>query len=336
MTSFRNSLRGGWWATWCLLIGSGCAVAPYQFGHRPQPDVVAPGTMVIEEGKPSKTLDRFAWVIGTPARILPLDSRINRHALSPETTAKLKDYLEKNDLTDVYVYVNHYDPKGQWKRLRENNLVSPVWRYSVGVFSWIGYTVLPNRVLGGDMYNPYTNSLYLNSDVPAVVLHEAAMAKNVHSRPLPGTYAVINELPLISLMNHGRAVGDILGYARMDSDWETERETYHVVYPRMGMECTAPAASFIAGWWTAPILAVGGAAAGHVAGRTMAARNEPHPDHLSEPAAALLRQHPPGQPLRAGRNPRGVAVSARATAEALSQRRNAVGWWLSANPPRRR
>jgi hypothetical protein len=268
----------------CLLIGSGCAATPYHFGHRTQPGVEEPGEMVIEEGKPNKTLDRFAWVVGTPARILPLDSRINRHQLSPETTAKLKEYLERNSLTDVYVYVNHYDPKGQWQRLRENTLVSPVWRYSVGMFSWIGYTLLPNRVLGGDSYNPYTNSLYLNSDVPAVVLHEAAMAKNVHSRPFPGTYAVVNELPLISLMNHGRAVGDILGYARMENDWDTERETYHVVYPRMGMECTAPAASFLAAWWTTPVLAVGGAAAGHVAGRTMAARNDPERADSKRPA----------------------------------------------------
>jgi hypothetical protein len=257
----------------CLMAGWGCAAAtPYRYGHRPQPGVVEPKEVVMEEGKPQKTLDRFAWIVGTPARILPLNGKINHHQLSPETAAKLKEYIEKNNLTDVYVYVNHYDPKGQWQRLRENTLVSPVWKYSVGVFSWIGYTLLPNRVFGGDQYNPYTNSLYLNSDVPAVALHEAAIAKNVHSRPFPGTYAVINELPIISLANHGRAVSDILGYARMENDWETERDTYHVVYPRMGMECTAPAGTFIAAWWSAPALAVGGAAAGHVAGRTMAAR----------------------------------------------------------------
>jgi hypothetical protein len=267
-------MRAGWISTLCLLAGWGCATTPYHYGHRPQPHAPAAKDVVIEDGKPNKTLDRIAWFVGIPARILPLSAKVNRHELSPETTAKLTEYLERNDLADVHVYVNHYDPGGQWRRLRENTMVSPAWRYSVGVFSWLGYTILPNRVFGGDQYNPYTNSLYLNSDVPAVVLHEAAMAKNVHSRRFSGTYAAIHELPVISLFNHGRAVGDVLGYARAENDWQTEHDTYYVVYPRMGMECTAPAASFIAGWWSAPVLALGGAAAGHVAGRTLAARRD--------------------------------------------------------------
>lgn len=283
LTPMPYSMRAGWIGALCLFAGSGCATTPYPFGHRPQPGVDGTKSVVVEAGTPNKTLDRFAWVVGTPARILPLNAKINHHQLSPETTEKLKTYLEKNELSDVYVYVNHYDPAGQWRRLRENTLVSPVWRYSVGVFSWVGYTLLPNRVFGGDSYNPYTNSLYLNSDVPAVVLHEAALAKNVHSRKFPGTYAVINELPVVSLMNHGRAVSDVLGYARTENDWETERDTYYVVYPRMGMEGTAPAASFIAAWWSGPALAVGGAAVGHVAGRTLAAHNDPEHGESKEP-----------------------------------------------------
>ena len=168
--------------------------------------------------------------------MLPLSAKINKHEISPETAGKLKTYLEKNDLTDVYVFVNHYDPSGQWRRLRENTLISPVWRYSFGVFSMVGYTLFPNRVFGGDHYNPYTNALYLNSDVPAVVLHEAAFAKDVHSRKLSGSYVAINDLPVLSLWHEIRAVNDVLGYARTESDWEVERQTYRVVYPRIGAE----------------------------------------------------------------------------------------------------
>ncbi len=62
----------------------------------------------VEQGRPNKTLDRIGWVVGLPARIVPLDSKINNHQVSPETIAKLATYLEQNDLADVTVLVNHY------------------------------------------------------------------------------------------------------------------------------------------------------------------------------------------------------------------------------------
>jgi hypothetical protein len=182
----------------------------------------------------------------------------------------LKAYLEKNDLADVPVFVNHYDPAGEWRRLRENSLVAPGWRYSLGVVSWLGYTLVPNRVIGGDHYNPYTNSLHLNSDVPAIVLHEAAFAKDIHSRKRPGTYAAINELPLLSLWHQSRAAGDVLGYAQTQHDWETEREAYHVLYPRIGAETTVIASPFVP-MFVGPVLGFGGAAVGYVTGRSVAA-----------------------------------------------------------------
>lgn len=258
----------------CLAVAGGCAATPYQYGHfqRSHSDHEAPCVVVIEHGTPNKRLDRLAWLVGTPERILTLNKKVNQHELSPETTEKLKTYLERNDLTDVYVYVNHYDPAGQWRRLRENTQMSPVWRYSFGVFSFIGYTVWPRRVFGGDQYNPYTNSLYLNSDVPAVALHEAAFAKDVHARKLPGTYAAINDLPLLSLWHETRAVSDVLGYARAQNDLETEQETYKVQYPRMGADGSMVGGPFVPFWWGGVALRVGGAAVGHVAGRTLAAQ----------------------------------------------------------------
>jgi hypothetical protein len=36
------------------------------------------------------------------------------------------------------------------------------------------------------------------TDVAAVVLHEAAFAKDVHSRNLPGLYVAINDLPMLT------------------------------------------------------------------------------------------------------------------------------------------
>jgi hypothetical protein len=272
-----------------LAAGAGCARAPYQFSSFPasHSDGSPPQAVMVVYGKPNKTLDRIGWVVGLPDRILPLNSKINNHQISPETTFKLKEYLEKNDLTDVYVCVNYYDPRGQWQRLRANKLIRPGWRYTMGTLSMLSYTVLPGRIFGGDEYNPYTNSLYLNSDVPALVLHEAAYAKDLRGRKAPGAYAAVNDLPLVGLWRVTNGLNDVLGYARAEHDWDLERQTYHVLYPRIGIETMSSAVPFVPVWWGGPALGVVGAAAGHTAGRTLAARRDKqlHPNGTPEEKA---------------------------------------------------
>ena len=254
----------------CFALG-GCATAPYQYGrfHPQSPDGTELQPIVIEYGKPHKTLDRIGWVVGTPARLLTLNRKTDNHKISSETVEKLRKYLEENDITDVYVAVNDYDPKGQWKRLRENDRMSPVWRYSMGTLTWIGYTLLPNRIFGGDKYNPYTNSLNLSSDVPALVLAEAAYAKDIHSQRHPGAYAAfVNDLPVLSVFRQAKATSDVLGYARVEGDWKTEQQAYHVLYPRIGSATVGTAAPFVP--VVGPFMGLGGAVAGHAAGRTVA------------------------------------------------------------------
>ena len=283
--------RARWIGGLLLLAHFGCAAAPYRYGQFQGANSDPVRCVVIEVGKPNATLDRIAYVAGMPARMLAMNSKVNRHQLSPETTEKLTTYLEKNDLADVYVYVNHYDPSSQWRRLRENTRIAAGWRYSLGVLSFVGYTVLPGRIWGGDRYDPYTNSLYLNSDVPAIVLHDAAFAKDIHTRKLPGSYAAINSVPGLSLWHESYAVGDVLGYARAEGDWQTEREAYCVLCSRMGVESTSVASPFVSMMLGGPVfpmlagpaLGLGGAAVGHVTGRTLAARRAAERDDSDPP-----------------------------------------------------
>ena len=269
----------GWMLAICWLCGVGCAVTPYRYSHFPDSDTAteAPAEIAIAYGRPHKMLDGVAWVAGLPSRLLPMHANVNNHKLSDETTDKLKAYLRENDLTDVYVRVNQYDPGGEWRRLRENTRIAPGWRYSVGAAGLIVHAALPGRVFGGDLYNPFTNSLYINSDVPAVVLMEAAYAKDIHSRRWPGVYATINELPVLSLWRHTLAINDVLGYAQADDDWDVEREIYRVVYPQIGVHGalgghTAAALGTALPLITIPIAAVGGAIAGHTVGQATIAK----------------------------------------------------------------
>lgn len=261
------------------LTGAGCATVPYQFGKAPQAAKDGPLSVSFAYGKPNAPLDKLAWVVGLPSRILPLHGGINNHSLSQETADKLESYLQDNGLEDVYVRVNQYDPVGEWHRLRDNDRVAAPWRYSVGMLGLVGYTILPGRVFGGDLYNPFTNSLYINSDVSAVVLGEAAYAKDVRHRKLPGTYATINEFPVLALWRHVHAVNDLLGYARETRDWELERETYRVVYPQMGIHA-AGGGHTIATLFTSipiygiPLVAWGGACVGHAVGQSSIAQRK--------------------------------------------------------------
>jgi hypothetical protein len=289
--------RLNWLGGVCLLAGLGCtAHGPYQYSrfHPAEPDTARAAPVVFEQGLPNKTLDGIAHVVGMPARLLRMNSKVNNHDLSAKTTEQLKSYLERNDLTDVSVFVNHYDPAGQWRRLRENSRVAAGWRYTLGTISMIGYTILPGRVFGGDSYNPYTNSLLLNSDVPALVLYEAAFAKDIHGRKLPGCYAAANELPGLSFWRRSRAASDVVGYAREQKDWETERQAYHVLYPHIGAQSFSFLGPITTLWWEGPAFMLGGATMGHVAGRTLAARREGEIRAADSPDALLTVFTPDG------------------------------------------
>jgi len=268
-----TSTRWVGFAVVCSLYVSGCATLPYRCSQSSMPECDQQKEVVVEYGRPHKTLDGIAWFLGIWSRLLPLNSHVNSHNLSAENQERLIAYLEANDLTDVLVRVNQYDPKGEWHRLQENRRISAGWRYTAGTLSLVPYSLLPGRVFGGDQYNPFTNTLYLNSDVSAVALHEAAYAKDIHLRSLPGCYAVINGVPLLSMWRHTVGVNDVLGYARTHDDWALERETYRVVYPQMGVHSMAFAGTVVP-FWDGILLSVAGAAAGHATGQIALSRRD--------------------------------------------------------------
>lgn len=264
-----------WLCSIVLLLATGCATSSYRYGrfHPQEPDGVASEPVAVEYGKPHKVLDKLGWLVGLPERVFTLNPKASNHEVSPETVDKLRTYLEENDLGDVLVSVNDYDPKGQWRRLRENDRINPFWRYTAGTMSWLGYTLIPYRVFGGDEYNPFTNCLNVTSDVPALVLAEAAYAKDIHSQSLPGSYGAMSYLPVLSLVRRVRGANDVLAYARVQEDWESEKEAYPILYARIGSTAFEPASDLIP--VVGPFVAVGGAVVGQATGRTVTAILEP-------------------------------------------------------------
>src|SRR5437660_673698 len=96
----------GFWA----IAGTGCVSHAYQTGNGWQaaaPPLNSPNSAdagpQICEGRPNKVIDCTGWVLGIPGKILLFDRRVNNHAVSPDTTAAVANYLAQNQLPDVCV-----------------------------------------------------------------------------------------------------------------------------------------------------------------------------------------------------------------------------------------
>jgi hypothetical protein len=167
-------------------------------------------------------------------------------------------------MPDVCVRVNEYAPGEEWKRLCDNKQVGAGWRYTLGTLSLVGYTLIPGRLVGGDHYNPYTNSVYVYSDVPSLAIQAAAYAKDVHQRDLPGTYAFVNELPVVSLWHDTVNTREALDYFVAFGDVEQQAEAQRILYPHYAMRVGGAVGGIVG---AEPLFVAGGAVVGHVSGR---------------------------------------------------------------------
>ncbi len=221
----------------------------------------------FECGNRRPIVDAVGWTFGIGERISLWHWRAGNHHISPETQADIAAYMERNNLDDVKVRINQYDPAGEWTRLTQNDAMHPGWRYTFGTLSWLGYTVFPGRIFGGDDYNPYTNSIYVYSDIPSIGISEAAYAKDVHQRKHPGLYAFSQGIPGLNLIHENKAVNETLDDTLAYGDTDDLKEVYEVLYPRIGGTTGGAIDSYVTLGNTNGIFGLGGLLAGHAIGR---------------------------------------------------------------------
>lgn len=243
-------------------------------------------TVRVVTGQPNKVIDGAGWVLGIPRKIILWDRRVDNHNVSPDTVAEVATFAEVTQMSDVCVRVNQYAPIDEWKRLTRNDRVSPGWRYTMGTLSLVGYTLLPGRLFGCDEYNPYTNSVYVYSDVPALGMEAAAYAKDVQSRQYPGTYAAANSLPLVSIWHETINTHDTLAYLEANGNDQQRDEGLRILYPNYG---ASVGGAFDSPIGVGPILEVSGAIIGHATGAYRA--SEIHED---ESATAWVESYSHG------------------------------------------
>ena len=260
-----------WPATALMVIAlcglSGCATTPYRFGaaqwYRTSPELEARTVpQQVERGEPNKAIDTFGWVWGIPDKIILWDRRIDNHRIGPQTEAAVADYLAKNELSSVKVRLNQYHPGDDWRRLAANDSVGAGWRYTLGALSVLGETILPGRLFGGDHFNPFTNTIHIYSDVPAVAVHEAGHSKDFAQREWKGTYAAVYLIPGVPLYHEAKATNDALGYLLTESDEQTQKDAYEILYPAYGTYVGGAFGSVFSGYGTYVASVLGGHALG--------------------------------------------------------------------------
>ena len=286
-----------------VLVCSGCATVPYTYSRNienPATLDLRPHEAQIERGRPVAVVDGLGhYLFSLPDKLILWNWSVDNHDISPQTEQALADYLAANDLQNVKVRLNEYAPGGEWRRLVKNHAINGFWRYTVGAVTVTFYTILPGRLFGGDNYNPFTNTVNIYSDHPAIAVHEGGHAKDFAGREYKGLYATARLLPLFPLYQEALATGDAIGYDKAEDEPQQEKAAYKILYPAYGTYIVGEGLN-LASWFTPvsyPVqLAIQLVAAvpGHIAGRIKAAQVE-------EPADAATL--PEGAPKLAGAAP---------------------------------
>lgn len=265
-------------------ITMGCIADPYQYGvadSKPLIDFISPDgvqPIITVDGDYPK-LDKLENAISTPARFfrgLGGKKELDQEVIDSSRKEGLdlaQEFLEANSIDDLYIDVRRYEPKQQWARIKANQRIRPIWKYTGGTLSWIRYTLLPLRPLKIDQYNPYTNTLNLNSANPAQALFESAEAKEFRKHKDVGTYAMIQFLPFVPIMHDARSGSDVLSYVHDREMYDLQDELYPLSYARVGSTTAAEILSFSGldtPFYVSPLVRVTGATIGRLAGRIVA------------------------------------------------------------------
>lgn len=248
----------------CLVaVGlTGCAVAT--------PYVPQGGHATISRGQPIPPVDLLGNVFALPSKLILFHWKVDNHNISQATEASLSHYLDSSQsMTEgTHFSLNEYAPGRALKRLVTNHKVAWPYRLLLGLpVTLISDVLIPGRLfaglLGGDSYNPYTDTVSIYSDLPSIALHEAGHAHDFNKRRYKGTYATVRLLPFVDLYQEFQATDVAIDHLIEAQDRKEEIAAYKILYPAYG--------TYVGNYFLIiPGGSLIGAVLGHVAGRAKA------------------------------------------------------------------
>ena len=261
---------------------AGCATTPPPYiGQGPHPQ--------ISRGQPIAPIDGLGNVFAILTKIILWNWKVENHNISAKTEEYLVHYVDlPESITDGTHYsLNEYNPGMALSRLAKNKKVKWPYRILLGIPTTLIVDVLiPGRLfaglINGDMYNPYTDTVSIYSDLPSVALHEAGHSHDFNKRRYKGTYALLRIIPGVDLFQEYKASQQAFKYLTDTQDHPQEIEAYKVLYPAYGTYVGA----YI------PIIggSLAGALVGHIIGRSEASSKEK--EYKAFPPAAPISTLP--------------------------------------------
>lgn len=247
----------------CLVAFSlaGCAVATPYVPHG--------GPATISRGQSVPPADLLGNVFGLLSKIVLWNWKVANHSISPATEAHLARYLATpHSMTEgTHFSLNEYAPGRALKRLVKNRKVAWPYRLVIGLpVTLITDVLLPGRLfaglIGGDSYNPYTDTVAIYSDLPSIALHEAGHSHDFNMRRYKGTYAFVRLVPFVDLYQEFQATDETLRHLVETGEQDEEIAAYKILYPAYG--------TYVGAYLLFPGASLAGALIGHIWGRTKA------------------------------------------------------------------
>lgn len=187
--------------------------------------------------------------------------------LSPTTIRIMNDYLEDNELEALNIEFQTETPKDDWNRLESNTSINPLLKYSLGSLDWLSNAIIKPSVWGRNYYDPYTNTMHINSNNNIEIMAEMSYAKIIQRQSYPGLYALGSKLPFISIWAQKQKTNEMIAYAKLKQDWELEKATIRKMYPGMlngsSKDIARVAGIFFGPFYLRPAISVGGVLVGY-------------------------------------------------------------------------
>lgn len=239
-------------------------------------------------------------------RIFPWN-RNPPEAISDETVQLVRKFVQDENLEDLHIEWRNRDSAQEWKRIKENGRISPVVRYSAGSLHWTLANLRPSFLRPKTHYDPYSDTIYLQSNDAVPILAELAMAKTLRHAVLPGGQAVASNLPVLSIYARVTVAREVQAFARKMDDWELEKQSYRDLYPGLFSGSGVVTAAFVP-FYAMPLIGLGGMAVGMVMGEAAIQMRE-----------AEIRQAKP-EPVQVLREPRKFTVPSAPPAWEVAQK----------------
>ena len=182
----------------------GCATSTPYVGQGPHPQ--------ITRGHPLPPIDIIGNFFALPIKLILFHWKVDNHAVSGQTETHLVKYIDSplTETEGTHYSLNEYAPGRALGRLVKNRKVAWPYRLFIGFpVTLIVDVLLPGRLfaglIGGDMYNPYTDTVEIYSDLPSIALHEAGHSHDFNKRRFKGTYAFVRIIPFVDLFQEYQA-----------------------------------------------------------------------------------------------------------------------------------